>query len=470
MLVRRPLSLRQKMVLAMGGLVLVLGLAGTIHARLTLSNISNDELDRRALAISRGLESPATELLLTNDIFGLYLRVNEITATNADVRYVVVFDSSGDVRASSFAAGLPAGLRSSNPVQTSDPYSLTTLESSEGSVRDLAYPIQGGRVGLIRLGLTKKPIESRVDRLTFNLLGLTGLALAGGLAASYFLGTVLTRPLSGLAAAARAAGRGESAPQHELYAHPEVGQVAVAFDNMTRELRERDEERTQLLAKVMTAQEDERRRISRELHDEAGQALTSLLLGLTHLEQSVAEDDARALLAELRVMTTEAMDLTRNLARELRPSVLDDLGLEAAVGRYVADYGKKQRLDTDFHSGGFGVTRLRPETETALYRIAQEALTNVARHAGASSVNVLLERRDGKAVLVVEDDGCGFDVSVVRGSGSPSAKLGLLGMEERASLVGGTLAVESRPGSGTAIFVEVPIDGGADERDAHPDS
>ena len=458
------------MVLSIGGLVLILGLAGTIHARLTLSSISNDELDRRALAITRGLESPATELLLTNDIFGLYLRVNEITATNDDVRYVVVFDASGDVRASSFAASLPAGLRSSNSVATGEPYSLATLQSSEGGVRDLAYPIQGGRVGLIRLGLTKEPTESRVNRLTFNLLGLTGIALGGGLAASYFLGTVLTRPLSRLAAGARAAGKGESAPQQELYAHPEVGQVAVAFDNMARELRERDEERSQLLGRVLTAQEDERRRISRELHDETGQALTSLLLGLTHLEQSVAEEDARALLAELRVMTAEAMDLTRNLAGELRPSSLDDLGLEAALSRYVADYGKKHRIDTDFHANGFAGSRLAPETETALYRIVQEALTNVARHAGASSVNVLLERRNGRAVLVVEDDGRGFDVSGVRGSGARSGKLGLLGMEERATLVGGTLAIESRPGSGTALFVEVPVNGGADERDAHPDS
>jgi len=173
--------------------------------------------------------------------------------------------------------------------------------------------------------------------------------------------------------------------------------------------------------------------------------------------------------ADLRGLTAETLDLMRDMALELRPSTLDDLGLVAALQRYVADYGRKHALDADFHPGGLTDARLRPQTETALYRIAQEALTNVVRHSGARSVSVLLDRRDGHAILVVEDDGKGFDVEQVRRSGTPAQKLGLLGMEERAALVGGVLTIESRPGRGTAVFVEVPMDGARDGTDSHSD-
>jgi signal transduction histidine kinase len=225
----------------------------------------------------------------------------------------------------------------------------------------------------------------------------------------------------------------------------------MAFDAMTEQLREKEEERAQLLARVLAAQEDERKRISRELHDDAGQALTSVIMGLTRIEVSADADELRAHAAEMRGTASHALHLVRDLARDLRPSTLDDLGLAAALGRYVADYGRKFDIETRFHAPG-ELERLRPEVETALYRIAQEALTNVARHAEAASVNVVLEPRAGAIILVVEDDGKGFAM----GPGSPPG-LGLLGMEERASLVDGTLSVESEPGKGTVVFVQVPI-------------
>jgi len=453
----RSLSLRNQMVIAIAGLIVVLGTAGTIHARFTLSSISHDELDQRELAIARDLESHSAELLLTNDIFGLYRRISELATANSDVRYALLLDSNGVVRASTFATGLPAGLRTANAVTTGEPYSLTTLSTSEGQVRDLAYPIQEGKLGVIRLGLSTQHIEGQINRLTVNLLGLTALALIGGLVASYFLATFLTRPLSRLAEAARAVSRGEHPVQAELYGHPEVGQVAMAFDQMTDRLRTREEERSQLLSKVITAEEDERRRISRELHDEAGQALTSVLLGLSQLEPSLASEVAREKADDLRATTQNALTRLRDMARELRPSTLDDLGLPAALSRYVADYGSRHGLETHFHSAGLDTVRLKPETETALYRIVQEALTNVSRHAEATTVNVLLERRDGHAVVVVEDDGVGFDPALLRASTPANEKLGLLGMEERASLVGGQLTIESQPGRGAAIFVEVPV-------------
>jgi signal transduction histidine kinase len=453
------MSLRFKIVVAIAGLILALGIGGTIHARVTLSGISDDELERRALALSMEVESHANELLLTNDVYGLYNHINQVVLSDEDVRYIVVLDNEGNVRASTFPEGLPRGLREANAVAADQGYSLASVSTSDGQVLDAAYPIMDGKSGTIRLGLTRQRLEGQVNGLTFNLLALTGAVLVAGLLVGYLLATFLTQPLSRLAEAARAVGRGELSRRVDVPGEGEVGEVAVAFNAMTERLQEKEEERRQLLAKVMGAHEEERKRIARELHDEAGQALTSLLLGLKHLEDTSAQVSNKATAAELRSLTAHTLDLMRDMALELRPSTLDDLGLVAALERYVAEYGRKHRLAADFHAGGLDGGRLGPQSETAVYRIAQEALTNVVRHAEAGGVSVLLERHDGHVVLVVEDDGVGFDVEAVRRFGAPAAKLGIVGMEERAALVGGSLTIESYPGSGTAVFVEVPLEG-----------
>ncbi len=453
------MSLRFKIVVAIAGLILALGLAGTLHARLTLSGFSQDELERRALALSLDIESHASELLLTNDVYGLYNRINEVVLNNDDVRYVIVFDAEGNVRASTFPQGLPLGLREANSLAAGQESSLASLSTSDGLVLDVAYPVLDGEVGAIRLGLSQQRLEEQVGALTFNLLALTGAVLLASLLVGYLLATFLTRPLSRLAEAARAVGRGELSQRVDVSDQSEVGQVAVAFNAMTQTLQEKEEERRQLMARVMAAHEEERKRIARELHDDAGQALTSLLLGLKHIEDSSADSSNKAKAAELRSLTAHTLDLMRDMAMELRPSTLDHLGLVAALERYVAEYGRKHGLEADFDAGGLDGARLEPQAETALYRIVQEALTNVVRHARARGVSVLLKRRESQAILVVEDDGVGFDVEAVRHHRAPAGVLGILGMEERALLVGGSLTIESQPGSGTAVFVEVPLEG-----------
>ncbi len=451
--------------MAIAGLILILGLAGTLHARLTLSSFSQDELEKRALALSQHLEGHAVELMAVNDIYGLHRQLNEILLTNDDVRYIAVLDAAGNVKASTFAEGLPLGLRGANSVPPDQEYSMASISTNEGNILDAAYPVAEGSRGTVRLGLSQDQLGNEVGSLTFNLLALTGGVLLVSLVVGYLLATVLTRPLSRLAEAARAVGRGELSQRVDVGDESEVGQVAVAFNAMTEKLQEKEAERRQLLAKVMAAHEDERKRIARELHDEAGQALTSLLLGLKHLEDGSMDSSNKAKAAELRSLTARTLDLMRDMALELRPSTLDHLGLVAALERYVAEYGRKHGLEADFDAGGLDGARLGPQTETALYRIAQEALTNVVRHARARGVSVLLESRSSRAILIVEDDGVGFNVEAVRHFRTAAGNLGIRGMEERALLVGGRLTIESKPGNGTAVFVEVPLE--ADDEGAN---
>ena len=209
-----------------------------------------------------------------------------------------------------------------------------------------------------------------------------------------------------------------------------------------------------LSRRLVETRENERRHISRELHDEAGQALVSLRHGLRLLEREIDEGKCtNGRVAELVQQTDAVIEGLHRLAADLRPASLDHLGLEAALRQYLRSAGANFDLTVRFKARGFGGDRLPAPVETALYRVVQEAMTNVVRHAHATRIDVLAER-DGERVLVmVEDDGIGFDPEEVRGQ----EHLGLLGLRERAETLGGTLTLESAPGTGTTVVVEVPI-------------
>jgi two-component system, NarL family, sensor histidine kinase DevS len=219
--------------------------------------------------------------------------------------------------------------------------------------------------------------------------------------------------------------------------------VATAFDLSERVARD-------ALRRVISAQELERRRLARELHDETGQALTSILLGLKRIEEARGGGDVRQATEQLRELVVGTLQDVRRLAVELRPKALDDFGLVPALERLVENFGEKTGMTVQLEAR-LGPDRLPGELETALYRITQEALTNVVKHAQARSVSIVLTRRDGSVSAVIEDDGQGFE------QGGDDEGLGLLGMKERVELIDGKLTVESSAGSGTTIVAEVPL-------------
>jgi signal transduction histidine kinase len=223
------------------------------------------------------------------------------------------------------------------------------------------------------------------------------------------------------------------------------------------------EMRRQLLKKLISAQEDERRRIARDLHDEIGQVLTSLLIGLRTVAEAPSLDAARGQADALRRITLSAIEEVRRLARGLRPSVLDDLGLGAALERYAADFARTHGVAVEVHAPDPPAGRLPDEIETALYRIAQEALTNTAKHAAAARVRLAVERHPADVQLTVTDDGRGFECG-----GPEGGRLGLSGMHERAALLDGSVAVESGPGRGTRVTVRIPYAEGNHGEDPGP--
>jgi signal transduction histidine kinase len=221
--------------------------------------------------------------------------------------------------------------------------------------------------------------------------------------------------------------------------------AAVAVDLSQRV--ERD-----ALRRAVAAQELERHRLARELHDETGQALTSILLGLSAVERAGNLVEAQRAAADVRALVVETLQAVRRLALELRPTALDDFGLLPALKRLGQAVRERSSLNVQVEAR-LGNERLSPEAETAVYRIVQEALTNVVRHADARHVSVVLTRKNGDVSVVVEDDGKGF----VPESAAERGGLGLLGMRERVQLLDGTLAVESAPGAGTTLVLHLPL-------------
>jgi signal transduction histidine kinase len=204
------------------------------------------------------------------------------------------------------------------------------------------------------------------------------------------------------------------------------------------------------LRRVVEGQELERKRLARELHDETGQALTSILLGLKTVEDAKSDDALRGAIADLRALAVSTLRSVRRLAVELRPSALDDFGLVSALENLAATVREQGGPDVDLVTR-LEEERLPAEVETALYRIVQECLTNVVKHANASSVSVVLRGTASSATVVVEDDGRGLP------PGAGDDRLGLVGMRERLALLDGRLLIESTPGRGTTIVAEVPL-------------
>lgn len=239
--------------------------------------------------------------------------------------------------------------------------------------------------------------------------------------------------------------------------------VAIVDVTDRRQLEEERErarvQQAELVREILSFQERERRRMARDIHDDLGQQVTGLRLKLDWLATAAAaHDELRGPLAQL---TEHAAALDRRidfLLHQLRPSGLDDLGLEAALRQVVRDWSHTFGVAAEFQSGGFGEERLGPDAEAHLFRIVQEALNNAHKHARATSVRVALVRRDGRVTLVVHDNGIGLQPA---GPGAPTVHrgLGLVGMQERATLIGATLEIRSRPGRGTTISVDLP-DGG----------
>jgi two-component system sensor histidine kinase UhpB len=263
------------------------------------------------------------------------------------------------------------------------------------------------------------------------------------------------RPLESLIDQIEAIDPAEPTPLELRRSDPveEIDRLASSFHGLLERIEEERRRSGQL---AMRAQEEERRRLARDLHDEVNQALTAILLRLEALAQETPPERTPEVV-ELKRLVNQAMDELLNLARQLRPSALDDHGLRAALETQLKRFSARTGVEARLETAG-DPDSLADVVQTAIYRVAQEALTNVTRHAGATVVELVVAEDDRGVELRVSDDGRGFDPAVLPHvkSLTPGRGLGLIGMAERARLIGGELDVRSAPGGGTTIALRVP--------------
>ncbi|HEU5347625.1 MAG TPA: sensor histidine kinase [Ktedonobacterales bacterium] len=321
----------------------------------------------------------------------------------------------------------------------------------------LLYKVLFANSLVILLGATLGTYLATRIKDTNSLVVLVGFVMLGliiSVVINYALLKFALSPLTRLRETMKQAQAGDMASKAPVTGFdPDADSLARTFNTMLAAIDELSKTRA---IQILHAQEQERKRIARELHDETSQVLTSLLISLAMLEESVPSESARARIADTRALAHQTLRAVRNLSIDLRPSALDDLGLLPALRWYIKEYQQKCGIEVEFTASGLK-DRLPAEMETAIYRIIQESLTNTAKHAHARKVWVIVNEECDAIHARVSDDGCGFDAPAVMRTPWQDRGLGLGGMMERASLLNGSVDIASQQGNGTTIRVRIPL-------------
>ena len=453
-------SVRTKILGIVLALIALLGLGITWQVRTAMIAVIANELDNHGQAQISEIAERVSDPLSRNDTDRVSEILDETVAYRPDIMYAYVAGPDGNIVAATFSEDdIPPGVASIEDPGVARSVQHVDTDGEQGSVHSFSARVGGGDIGVAWLGLSEARLSRAVDGITLQLLMTTLFLGVVGIAAATLLTWLLTRPILDLVDTTDRVARGDLSARAYVWAEDEIGSLANSFNRMVGELEsnratiaENDLARSRLLKQIIGAQEDERKRIARELHDTVGQALTSIMLGASLIVRSEASPEATADAERVRDIAAETLEQVRQLSRELRPSVLDDLGLAAALDRYVADFQVLYpEIETEVHCNL--PVRLPPAVETTLYRIVQEGMTNVARHSGARALSVLVVSRDGCVRTIIEDDGIGFDPVAVRRNGQ---SVGIHGMVERSELLGGRLDIESGE-DGTTVYVEVPV-------------
>lgn len=410
-------------------------------------------LEQRAACTAAFLASQLEAPLASGNQAAIQEKLERIRQTYDDLRYVTVLDAQGRTVAQLGHGPLAETAGTKRQVGL--------RQSAEGRVFAASEPIQDGRAGWLHVGLSDDLLDQQTAELTrLVFVGLApGLLLAAGMAA--LLAHLVTRPIERLVQAANHIGDGKFDVRAEALCNDEVGHLAGAFNHMAdrlaayrHEVEEHERARQRLLQRIVDSQEEERKRISLELHDEVGQSLMALLLmvqGNRHRDPTTSDFDC-TLEKKIRQLAEEI----HRLARGMRPSVLDHYGLDSALASYLDEVSRQSGVEIDYQShGSSGAPRLPDRLEVTLFRIVQEAITNVQRHSRATRASVVILRQRNDVTVLVEDNGCGFEPRPPEPPMEP--RLGLTGIQERAALFDGVCTVESEPGRGTTLRVRIPL-------------
>jgi len=451
-----------------------------------------EELSKLAAYTGRVVESDLRHQMVESDFDGLQGLLDTI-AEQEEIEKLYLLDTSGQVifapheervgvqldnrqeecqpchslpvaeRPDSVVVSIPGGDRVFR--------SMAPIENSEECVG--CHEEDGHLIGLLLIDVSVAPFTERLTAyLQQNLLFWISFIAIATFAVYIVVNRFVLRRLGQLVAAIGGMGRGRQPPPLPEGPPDEIGQLVRAFNTMTQQVEARNQQneelseqiqqqsmqRGRLLERLITAQEDERMRVARELHDELGQSLTGLALRAEALERHLprADDSGRSILDQIRSLITDTTEQMYDIIMDLRPSMLDDLGLVSAINAYTERALENTDITFTIDDQCF-VDRLPREMETALFRVLQEGITNVVRHADASHIAITLKCNNGLFEGRLADDGRGFEPEAFQLNGQRSRGLGLLGMHERINQCGGRMKIDSTPGHGTHIHIAMPL-------------
>ncbi len=439
-----------------GGIMLL-----QIHG--SVSRTLHQILEERTRSIAHSLVTSLERPMSTGDLLAVNQRLQRTRQSLSDVRYIMVRDAEGRIVSHTFERAVPHDLLGPLGQSGDAEVQFQVFDSPQGLVFDVTHPILNGHAGMLQIGVADEMVTEELTTVTQSVLWSLALCATIGVGLALLLTHILTRPIHHLVQAANRIREGDFETRAEVFSSDEIGRLAVAFNQMTeglhryrRRVQEKEKARLFLVETTVQAQEDERKNISRELHDQLGQSLLALLLVVQSLgkENVVPGHVCRDIEIRIQLLIEEV----RRLAWGMRPSILDDYGLDFALARHTEEMSNHSGLAIDYqYTSSRGSDRLPSRVEVTLYRIAQEAIANVVRHAAATRASAVVLQQSNEVALLVEDNGCGFDVDSVWANSADC--LGLTSMLERANLLGGTCAVESVGGQGTTLRVRIPLNG-----------
>ncbi len=389
---------------------------------------------------------------------GLTLQLRRTREAFPDYAYLILRDREGRIAAHTFDDKIPHHIQPRLAPQNFQECKLRVINGQKPRVFETVTPLYNGpQTALLQLGLQDTMAAQEVSALSEDLIWGLAICFAVASLLALPLSKLLTHPLQSLTEVTHRIREGDFGARARVYSDDEVGQLAVAFNEMAsslqhshRQIEEKERERQALIERLVGVQEEERRALSRELHDHVGQSLLAIMMSLNSECRQDCQTGTNFVDLDKRLRSL--VDDVHHLAWGMRPSILDDFGLQEALERHLEDVGRRNGLEIDFdYCAPEDAGRLPSAVEVTLFRIGQEALANTVRHAGARQASVVVLQSSREVLLMIEDDGQGFDPEAV-----DQRRLGLAGMRERVAQHRGSLQIRS-DGQGTSLRIQIPL-------------
>ena len=448
-------GLRKKILLGMIALLLLLGLTIALITHTILLKVLKTEFQHKGISLSRSIAANSLVDVLTQNTLRLKKLVEDEKRLDTDIAYAFIIDSSGRILAHTFNQGFPVGLTKVNNLIGGKEFNIQTLDTQLGFIYDIAVPIllEKSLLGQVRIGILQNRIQKTINAINLVFMGITLLIMVIGIFLAYKASSLITRPISKLVKATQSIQKGDFSTRIDVQTKDEIGLLASAFNDMSSHLNQMVREVERL------TQYKERERIALDIHDGCAQDIANIIKRVELCEKLLKIDPSRVL-AELEILTESARDAlnkTRQVISDLKLPHETDFNLLDHLSSYIKNYQKENDISVKLDISG-AIDNIPLDKTKPIFCIIREALNNIRKHAQANNVELRLEcNRNNELTVHIKDDGQGFDINEAELSASGFEKLGLVSMRQRATSLGGALAINSVSKQGTEVSVNIPF-------------